>query len=290
MIRRAAVEADRSLLTRLGYLAYRAEPSRGNVEKGAGLKLKERRLMADDYIDYLECGEYGDHCVSEASKLVGLSEIVDVEALRTYVKGAVHAVDLELEKVGIKRSSLRDDRKLTQTKTAAGRKEIEKFFNYLGTLDDDVSFDRESFFPGGNLGPLAALKPADVEAKLGAVLRGFAASANSALPERDKWKGKLEKARDELVSSLASKGGTQADSITGTKGLVTARANFLLAYNGVAKPVIEGLLAKLGRRGEMRRFFKDLQVNETAPPKTPQGTEPPPQEPGAESPAPPEKG
>ncbi len=39
---------------------------------------------------------------------------------------------------------------------------------------------------------------------------------------------------------------------------------FLVAYNGVAKRVIQAVLIKLGRKDELRLFFKDLQVNESS--------------------------
>lgn len=225
--------------------------------------------MADTYIDYLEAGEYGDHFIEESKKLDGLWPGVDVEAVRAEVGAAVAAVDAELGKVGIKRGSLREDRKGTKEKAAAARKEIERFYNYLGSLDDDVYFDWTAFFPGGNLGALAALKPADVKARLGDIARGFSVAANSALPDKDKWQGKIEKASTDLGTALASKGSATASSIVGTAGLTAARAQFLVTYNGVAKPIIQGLLTKLGRKEEMRLFFKDLQVNEAPTAKKP---------------------
>jgi hypothetical protein len=223
--------------------------------------------MADNHVDYIEVGEYGDHFVSEGKKLVGLWPGVDVNAVIEHVAAAVSATDGELEKVGIKRSALRGDRDTTKEKAAGGRKEIERFYSFLGSLDDDIEVDHNAFFADGNLGALKRLKPADVKGRLDEVLKGFAAEKNAGLPDKDKWQAKLTKARDELATSLGSKGGALASSITGTAGLVSAREAFLVAYNGVAKPIIEGLLTKLGRRDEMRLFFKDLQVNEEPPKK-----------------------
>lgn len=230
--------------------------------------------MADDHIDYLEVGEYGEHFGEEGKKLIQASPLVNVEALIALVGGAVGKVNAELEKAGIKRSDVRTGRSGTEEAAALGRSEIERFYNYLGSLDKDVVFDKEAFFPKGKLGALAALKPGDVKSRVEDVLRGFTAEANAALPEHAKWSQKLGAARDGLASALAGKGGARSVSIQSTAELVAAREEFLEAYNGVAKRLIRGLLASLKREEEMRLFFKDLQVNEGSRAKKDEPTPP----------------
>jgi hypothetical protein len=48
------------------------------------------------------------------------------------------------------------------------------------------------------------------------------------------------------------------------------REEFLNVYNGVAKPLVRGLLASLGKSAEYEHSFRDLQLNEEGrPTKTP---------------------
>lgn len=229
--------------------------------------------MADDYIDYLEVGEYGGHFVEEAQKLVGASKLVDVEELRTLIGNAVEKVAVELEAAGVKRSDMRTSRGSVETATEAARKEIDRFYSFLGSLDDDVKVDKAAFFPGNKLGALAALKPADLKGKLDDLARGFSAPANAALPDRAKWEQKLTGARDALGGALVGKGGARGLSIKSTAGLIAAREGFLKAYNGVAKRLIQGLLASLGREGEMKLFFSDLVVHESGKARAPSAGE-----------------
>lgn len=221
--------------------------------------------MADDYIDYLECLEYGEFFATEVMKLSGASTLVDVAALVAHVDAATQGVANELQKQGVHRSTVRIDRQEVEVKAAAMRKTLEKFHHYLGGLDDDAAGDIEAFFAGGHLGALSALKPADVAQRAGVVLRGFA--ANTTIPDADKWRTRLEDAQAALVAALAGKGSSTGTSIQGTAALVAAREAFLVAYNGVAKKLVAGLLASLGRKTELRLYFKDLQVNESARPK-----------------------
>ncbi len=219
--------------------------------------------MADDYIDYLECIEYGDSFLTEVDKLAGTSKLVDIPELKSHLSTALQGVAVELEKQGIKRSGTRIDRKLVASQAAALRKDIDKFYHYLASLDDDVTFDFEAFFEGGNLGALAALKPADVAQRAGEVLRGFSADANKSLPDAAKWKIRLEAAQSTLVSVLTGRGSSTTSSIQGTAALVAARQAFLVAYNGVAKRLIQAVLIQIGRKDDLRLYFKDLQVNES---------------------------
>jgi hypothetical protein len=219
--------------------------------------------MADRYIDYLEVGEYGDHFVSESKKLDNLSPLVDVPALRAKVQAAVTAVDDELAKVGIKRGDLRGGRDSTAAATAAGKDLIQRFYYALRALPKAAGVDAEAFFPGGALGEVTHAKPADVNARLGALLKGFDTAANTAAASAlGAWRADITAGRDTLSVALTGKGGAQGTSITSTAALVAARESFLRVYNKVAKKVVSGLLAELGREAEYELFFKDLTVNE----------------------------
>lgn len=230
--------------------------------------------MADDYIDYLECLEYGEFFISEVRKLARASNLVDVDAIAAYVGSAMQSMATELEKQGVNRSGVRIDRRDVEVKTVAMRKALEKFYHYLGSLDDDADLDIAAFFEGGNMGTLAALKPADVAQRANEVIRGFA--SNTSVPDGARWRTRLEEAQSALVGALSGKGSSTGTSIQGTAALVAARQNFLLAYNGVAKKIIGGVLASLGQKDELRLYFKDLQVNESSRPKnTPEQPLPP---------------
>jgi hypothetical protein len=219
--------------------------------------------MADRYIDYFEVSEYGSYFVTEAAALVGASELVNIAVLRQRVSAAVEAVVVELEKIGIRRSDLRIGQADVDAAVPAVRKELERFYNFLGGLEDEAEIDRESFFPGDRLGNLASLKPADLLARLDEVLLGFLVPANAGIPERDKRKAKLESVRKTLADALGSSSANTNRVISATAGLATARERFLGLYNGVAKPLVRAMLADLGRADEYTRFFLDLQVDIT---------------------------
>lgn len=218
--------------------------------------------MADRYIDSSEVREYGDHFISEAKKLIGASKLVDVEALIQRVAGDMASVGVELGKTGMTRSEARGAKTDTSDVTAKARRTVEQFWSYLGTLDDDVAVDVQAFFAGGKLGALASLKPADVQSKMGAVLKGFAAKGNAKLPDAAAWKAKLTAAEAALGATLAGKGSVKAGAVKDTAALTAARARFLVSYNGVAKKLVLGLLTALDRADELVLFFKDLQVQE----------------------------
>jgi hypothetical protein len=217
--------------------------------------------MPDPYIDYFEVREYTDHLGSTAKPLIGLSDIVDIAKLCAHVGEKADAVDAELAKQGIKRGDVRTDRKDVETTAEALRKATTKFYSYLNSLDDDVVFDMEAFFPGGNQGTLAVLKPADLAQRAGAILRGFDAKGNVKLPDAEARKAKLSGARDALSTALGDKGSNLLSSIQSTAELVAARAAWLTAYTA-AKRITMGLLWMHGRKDEYHRYFKDLQVNE----------------------------
>lgn len=220
--------------------------------------------MADDYIDYFEIREYTDHFLATSSALVGSSKTVDVTEVQKLVSAKADAVDTELAKQGVKRGNVRSDRKEVEEKRAALEKEIRKFYSHLDALDDAETFDREAFFPGGNLGSIAQLKPADLEQRANAILRGFDAQGNASFTGRDDRKTKIAAAQEALNKALGGKGNATLASIKGTAELLAARSEWLNVYTGV-KRIILGLLTILGRKDEHRHFFKDLQVNEGGP-------------------------
>ena len=231
--------------------------------------------MADEYIDYWEIGEYTDHFVARSRDLVGAHKLVDIEALRVEVGNRAARVKEELTRAGIERSRKRSGSGDVESFAVEGRREVERFWNFLGSLDEEIAHDRAAFFAGDKLGTLSTLKPADVKSKVIAVLHGFAAPLNKALPDHVKWRKKLEAVRDELTTALEGRGGAHSSAIKSTAQLVTAREQFLVTYNGVAKPLVRGLLAQLGRKEEYELFFGDLLANESAT-KAPTAAPPPP--------------
>lgn len=239
--------------------------------------------MADEYIDYWEVGEYGGQCVSALGSLGSDATLLNVSALQTQVQSAVSAVNTQMELAGMKRSDLRGHRQTVEEAAVEGRSVIEKFHWWLGSQDDDAPMDREAFFPGMKLGTLAALKPADVRARLEDMVRGFAVPKNAAMPERAARLLKVTTARDAMDAAIAGKGGSSAQKLQSTAGLVAAREAFLVVYNKVAKPMVRGQLVALGREAEMKNFFPDLAVNEgsrkAATSGEPQPTVPQPTEP-----------
>jgi hypothetical protein len=223
--------------------------------------------MADQYIDYFEVTEYGTHFTAEVKKLATLSKLVDINALRAKVQTAIDDVNTELKNAGIQRSDLRDGRDAIAEALAPMRDLIERFYHHLLSLPLDAGVDVNAFFPGKTLGTLAKLKPADLTAKADQVLLGFATKSSASVAGLAKWQGAIEDARATLGHALRGKQGARGTAVTGTAELAAARERFLTAYNGVAKPLIRGLLAELGRADDFALFFLDLQVNERAPKK-----------------------
>jgi hypothetical protein len=218
--------------------------------------------MADDYIDYLECLEYGDHFLTQVDSLAGASKLVDIAVLKNLVTVAMAGVGAELDKQGIKRSSVRVDRVDVAYKTAALRKILEKFYHHAAAQEDGA-FDIEAFFEGGNQGGLSALKPSDIAQKAAEVLRGFSVPANASFPDATNWQLRIENAQAALVSAIAGKSSSTADNIKATADLIAARQAFLVAYNGIAKRLVQAMLINLGRKDDLRLYFKDLQVDES---------------------------
>lgn len=218
--------------------------------------------MSDPYIDDVEVDEYGSHFVSTATVLIGASPLVNMQALIDLIALKTAAVRTELEKAGIKRSALRGGRGDTSAEVKKARAEISKFWNFVNSLDEDVPVDKEAFFKGAKQGSISKLKAADLMGKLNQALQGFSADVNKNLPGGSAWQVKIGVARDALSTALAATGGAQGESRGATAALRTARDEFVEAYNNVAKKLVFGLLASLGRKNEYESFFKDLQVNE----------------------------
>jgi hypothetical protein len=234
--------------------------------------------MADNYIDYFEVSEYGNHFVSEAKKLSGLSKLVDIDALRARVQSAVDEVNGELQNAGIQRSDLRCGRDTTAQAVPLLRDALERFYHHLLSLPVSAGIDVDAFFPGKTLGNLSRLKPADLAAKADQVLHGFATKSNGGVAGLTKWQSAIEDARSALGRALKGKHSARGASVTATAGLLAARERFVGLYSGVAKPLVRGLLSELGRAKELDLFFVDLQVNEGSPrkrgvdPSSPTGT------------------
>ncbi|MDI1449603.1 hypothetical protein [Polyangium sp. 6x1] len=218
--------------------------------------------MVDRHIDDREVSEYGRHFATEAKKLVEASELVDVAKVIARVLGAVEAVETEVAKAKAQRSEVRTERGGTAEAEETARDVVTRFHAYLRSLPKGTSFDFEAFYPGKNLGDVAALKPADLVAKAADVLRGFDVARNAGLDAFAPWKQEIAAAHAALDGALSGKSGAANRSVTATAGLAAARAHFLKTYNQVAKPIVRGVLNELGRGEELRLFFKDLAVQE----------------------------
>ncbi len=68
------------------------------------------------------------------------------------------------------------------------------------------------------------------------------------------------------MNAIGDKSASTGKTIQGTVALVDARQDFLVAYNGVAKRLVQAVLIQLDRKDELKLYFKDLQVNEASTP------------------------
>jgi hypothetical protein len=232
--------------------------------------------VADKHIDYQEVIEYGRYFDAASARLVNLSALVDIEALRRRVRLEVAAVEAELTRACTHQSDLRTGRGGTATAVAEVRSVIRRFHHYLGTLPGTIRLDREAFFRAGKRGKLDRLKPADLLARAGDVLRGFEVAANAALPGAAEWRAAIATAHDALAAWLDGKQDSRSDEARAVTALSAARERFLHVYNGMAKRLVYVVLADVGRLDEYRRYFLDMQVHEGRS----QRAEPPGDEPG----------
>lgn len=218
--------------------------------------------MADRYIDYGEVSEYGRHSAQMVRTLVGASPLVDMEYLAQRLLAAVADVETELTRTAGHGSSFRMGRVDSDQATQRLRDRLRRFFHHLQTLPRE-QIDFEAFFAGAKLGGVHRLKPEDLVSRADEVMRGFAVPANAGLEGAATWRAALQEARDELDASFYGKLRAWGDNAVATADMMAARERFLDLYNGVAKPLVRGVLRDLGRVDEYRRFFRDLQVNET---------------------------
>jgi hypothetical protein len=199
-------------------------------------------------------------------RLSGLYPAVEVAVLAAEVEQAAARVVQERERAGVTRSSLRSGRGSTEANVSELRDTLQRFFNHLGALHPKkVSLDIEAFFPGKVAGALGRLKASDLAAKGASVLVGFGAPIHANLPGRAEWEREIREAQQALSAALDQRGEQQSTSGNVSAALKQARLAFLNLYNGVAKPLVRGLLQRLGRADEYKVFFKDLQVNESGP-------------------------
>lgn len=229
--------------------------------------------MADSYIDYFEVSEYGQYFIEQARRLVGAWPLVDMTALIAMVEGSVSRVNREIEAAGLERSELRGGRMDTSAAADAGRKMIRRFHGFLRSVDEERALDREALFPGGKVDLSGRVKPADVKARLDALIRGLMLPANMGLPDHQRWQSRLTRARDELAAALASRDGAGVATRQTNAGLREAREEFLHVYNRLAKRLVRTVLIALDRESEMPLFFRDLQVNEDSSWPAPPGSD-----------------
>lgn len=229
-------------------------------------------MSRDRYIDYREVSEYGKHFLDTLPSLAGKSELVDVPKLGALVSNAVNAVETELQKTTGGKSDLRDERSETVEAAATVRDSLTRFYHYLRSLPKSTDLDFDALYPGQTMGDLGHLKPADLEAKAADVLRGFNTPKNKTIASLADWKTEIESGRQTLSDAVSGKGNASGNAFVATAALIDARKNFLHVYNKVAKNIVRGVLAQLGRENEFHLFFKDLTVNEggnNPPPATP---------------------
>jgi hypothetical protein len=207
------------------------------------------------------------------AELVDLSPLVDVEALRQLILSAVVAVETGMLVTDTQHSSLRTERGGADALAETLADLLRRYYLYLQSLPPQVSFDLAAFFPAGKIKPVSSLKAEDLLSRADDVLRGFAMPANAMLPDAITWQAEIVVARANLAGAIGGKLGAAHGASGATESLVQARERFLRVYLKVARPLIRGLLAALGREHELRRFFRDMQVAESRAPGQP-GEEP----------------
>ncbi len=217
--------------------------------------------MADKHIDYAECGEYAAHFGVQGANLIGASDLVDITALLETINSRAQVLAQELAKQTQNQSSVTVNRKDVEAATEDAQKTISQFHKYLGTLDDDTTYDQGAFFPGGKQGDVKKLKPADLQKKLESVSSGFAAAANKNLPDATKWQKRLQTAHQNLSQAIEGKTSSVGSKVVHTKELAAAHESFLRSY-AAAKRIVHGLLTELGREDELGQYFKDKKVTE----------------------------
>ena len=221
--------------------------------------------VADTYIDYDEVSEYGRYFAAMLETLIGASSVVDIAAFRQRVLAEVEAVEAEHAKAQMQQSGMRTERGGTAGAVEATSRVLRRFHHHLDTLPPDALVDRLAFFPGGTLGKLSRLKPADLLGRADDVLRGFQVDVNAALPDAARWQAEILAERAALAEVLADKHSARHDKTEAVSALMAARERFLHVYNVMGKRLVHVVLADIGRLDDYKRFFLDLQLNESGP-------------------------
>jgi len=239
-------------------------------------------IVADRYIDCREVSEYGRYTWVTLAQLVGASALADVAALRQRILAEVEAVEGEHGSTRTQKSGFRTGQEDVGEAAPDLADALRRFFHHLKTLPGTVAVDRKAFFPTGKLGKLHLLKPADVLARADEVLHGFTVPANATLAGAADWQRDVQTKRTTLSDALSGKHQARGSTSSSVGSLSAARERFLHVYNVLAKRLIYVVLADLGRLGEYRSFFLDLQVNEDGRPasQTPQTPGTPDSQPG----------
>jgi hypothetical protein len=231
-----------------------------------GTSSAQEVIVADRYIDYREVSEYGRFFWVRSAQLVGASPLVDIEVVRQRVLAEVEFVEGAHGSTRTQRSDFRIGQDDVGEAAPELADVLRRFFHHLKALPGTVAVDRKAFFPTGKLGKLHLLKPADVLARGDEVLHGFTVPANAALVGAADWQGEVTTARTTLADALAGKHQARGGASSSVGSLAAARERFLHVYNVLAKRLVHVVLADLGRMGEYRSFFLDLQVNEDGRP------------------------
>jgi hypothetical protein len=230
--------------------------------------------MADTYIDCFEVSEYTQYFIEQAITLIGASPLVNVDVLIVRVQAVEQKVEREVLASGLQRSLVRTTRGGIGEASEQMLGNIRRFHRYLQSLPPGTPMDAVAFFPNGYDG--RQRKAADLLAIGKQVLNGFGTPANASVPGAATWQTSFTQARDVLQRALSEKGNASRVSLEASSALEAARLEFLAVYNGMAKRLVRVVLQDLGREHELKRFFLDLQVNESGArspeaPKAPEG-------------------
>lgn len=223
----------------------------------------------DRYIDYREVSQYGRYYYDRSADLVGVSTLVDMEAVRQSVLGTVVDVEAGVLGTDTQKSSLRTERGGTEVSVEAAADTLRRFYLHLQSLPPQVSFDLAAFFPAGKIGAVGSLKAEDLLSRADDVLRGFVMPVNALLPGTATWQADIVIARTNLAGAISGKHSAAHGTSGATESLAQARERFLHVYLKVARPLTRGVLAELGRERELRKYFRDLQVQESRAPGAP---------------------
>jgi hypothetical protein len=225
----------------------------------------------DTYIDNHEGVLYGRYFHRHSEPLVGASNVFNVGVLREIVLLRAENLHTAMTVADSPRSVVRTGRTEVDVASDEVLDRLRRFYYFLQSLPDSANVDVGAFFANRRLGNLSQQKPEDMMSRAETVLRGFTTPSSARVPNGVVWQTEIVDARTALADALVGKLGAANSTSTAVGSVARARAELLHVYNKVAKPAIRGLLAELGREGELRLYFRDLQVNEgrPRPPGTP---------------------